>query len=124
MGTTIARQRRVARERRHRRVRRHVAGTAARPRLCVFRSHQHIYAQVIDDRAGVTLAAASSVEPALGSDLAGKSKREQAKVVGHAVADRAKDKGIKAVVFDRGGYVYHGRVKELAEAARKSGLDF
>jgi len=113
--------------RRHKRVRAKVNGTPARPRLAVHRSLQHVYAQVIDDLAGQTLAAASSNEPAFrelindtvkGSNVAG------AKVVGELVAKRAKDKGITLVVFDRGGYPYHGRVKALAEGAREAGLEF
>ncbi|HUA83388.1 MAG TPA: 50S ribosomal protein L18 [Bryobacteraceae bacterium] len=104
----------------HTRIRRRVKGTPERPRLAVFRSVKHIYAQVIDDREGKTLVAASSNEKnaANGGNLAG------AKAVGQAVAERAKDKGIKAVVFDRGGYLYHGRVKALADAARAAGLEF
>jgi large subunit ribosomal protein L18 len=92
--------------------------------LCVFRSERHIYAQVIDDRAGRTLAAASSLDAGLAAELAGKSPRERAKIVGRAVAERAKERGVAAVVFDRGGYVYHGRVRELADAARGAGLTF
>ncbi|MFT8411729.1 50S ribosomal protein L18 [Schleiferilactobacillus perolens] len=108
------------RQRRHARVRGKLSGTAERPRLNVFRSNQHIYAQVIDDVAGVTLASASTIE----SDLAQGSKTEQASKVGAAVAKRATDKGITEVVFDRGGYLYHGRVQALAEAARENGLQF
>jgi large subunit ribosomal protein L18 len=108
------------RRRIHRRIRRKVHGTAERPRLCVFRSLKHIYAQVIDDAQGRTLAAASSNQEgqANGGNLAG------AKAVGKLIAERAQAKGIKKVVFDRGGYLYHGRVKALAEAARESGLEF
>jgi large subunit ribosomal protein L18 len=104
----------------HTRIRRRVRGTGERPRLAVFRSVKHIYAQVIDDGVGHTLVAASSNEKdaANGGNLAG------AKSVGKLVAERAKDKGIKAVVFDRGGYLYHGRVKALADAAREAGLEF
>ena len=104
----------------HARIRSRVKGTAERPRLAVFRSVKHIYAQVIDDAQGHTLASASSNEKngANGGNLAG------AKSVGKLVAERAKDKGIKAVVFDRGGYLYHGRVKALADAAREGGLEF
>jgi len=117
--------RRVARISRHRRVRRRISGTAQRPRLAVYRSLKHIYAQVIDDEAeptGRTLAAASSVEPGL--DLEGKSKTEVAKVVGKLIGERATAAGIENVVFDRGGFPYHGRVKALAEAAREAGLKF
>ena len=108
---------------RHRRVRGKVSGTPQRPRLAVFRSLQHIYAQVIDDEAGHTLAAASTVEPSL-KDAATGSKTDRAKAVGRAVAERAKEKGIEAVVFDRGGFLYHGRVAALADAAREAGLKF
>jgi large subunit ribosomal protein L18 len=105
----------------HKRIRARVAGSADRPRLAVYRSLKHIYAQVIDDRAGRTLVSASSNEKnakASGGNLAG------AKEIGRAVAERAKAKGITQVVFDRGGYLYHGRVKALAEAAREAGLEF
>jgi len=111
----------VQRKRRHRRVRGKVSGTPERPRLNVFRSEKHIYAQVIDDTKGVTLCSASSVEKAF--DGSG-SNKEAARKVGKAVAERAKEKGIESVVFDRGGYIYHGRVKELADAAREGGLIF
>jgi len=113
-----------ARLKRHLRVRSKVAGTAARPRLNVFRSVTAIYAQIIDDAAGRTLVSASSVDKELRSKVKGLKKSEQAKVVGQAVAERAKTKGIKAVVFDRGGYQYTGRVKALADGARESGLQF
>jgi large subunit ribosomal protein L18 len=104
----------------HRRIRRRVKGTEERPRLAVFRSVKHIYAQVIDDAKGHTVVAASSSEKSGGNggNVAG------AKAIGKLVAERAKDKGIKAVVFDRGGYQYHGRVKALADAAREAGLEF
>jgi len=114
----------VARIRRHRRVRKHVSGTPERPRLNVFRSLNEIYAQVIDDEAGHTLVAASTVEGELRSKLEGLTKTEQAKMVGQLVAERAKDKGIETVVFDRGGYRYIGRVKALADGAREGGLQF
>lgn len=113
-----------ARDRRHQRVRKFISGTADRPRLNIFRSLSEIYAQVIDDQAGVTLASASSLDHELSAEMEGKKKTEQAQLVGTAVATRAKDKGIKTVVFDRGGYKYIGRVKALAEAARKAGLEF
>lgn len=111
---------------RHERVRKDVSGVPSRPRLAVFRSSNHIYAQVIDDTAGRTLAAASSSEPALKGKTAGeaKGKTGEAVAVGQAIAKRAMEAGIKQVVFDRGGYKYHGRVKALAEAARKEGLGF
>lgn len=110
-----------ARLKRHKRVRGKISGTAALPRLCVFRSASHIYAQIIDDVAGVTLAAASSLD----KDFTGNgSNKEGAKEVGAMVAKKAIAAGIKDVVFDRGGFIYHGRVKELAEGARESGLNF
>ena len=111
----------LQRLKRHKRVRGSVSGTAERPRLDVFRSTKHIYAQIIDDVAGVTLCAASSNEKDFAADGGNK---EGAKLVGKLVAERAAAKGIKAVVFDRGGYIYHGRVKELADGARESGLEF
>ena len=110
-----------ARLRRHTRVRGKVSGTAERPRLCVYRSLNHIYAQVIDDVKGVTIAAAGSNEKDFG--MTGGNK-EAAKKVGELIAKRAADKGVSLVVFDRGGYIYHGRVKELAEGAREGGLKF
>ena len=110
-----------ARLRRHTRVRGKVSGTAERPRLNVYRSLNHIYAQIIDDVQGVTLAAASSVEKDFGMNGGNK---EAAKKVGELIAKRAAEKGITDVVFDRGGYIYHGRVKELAEGAREGGLNF
>jgi len=110
-----------ARSRRHRRVRKQVRGSARQPRLVVYRSNRYIYAQVIDDVRGHTLAAASSQE----ADLRSKSlSRETAAEVGTLVGNRAKDAGIESVVFDRGGYKYHGRVKALADAARETGLEF
>lgn len=114
----------LARQRRHARVRKSVAGTPARPRLNVFRSAQHIYAQVIDDVAGHTLAAASDADKALAGELKGKSKSERAAIVGKTIAERAKANGVELVVFDRGGYKYHGRVQALADAAREAGLGF
>jgi large subunit ribosomal protein L18 len=115
---------RVARKRRHARVRARVAGTAASPRLCVFRSLNHIYAQVIDDLKGNTLVAASTLDAEIKGDSDSKAKSAQAQLVGALVAKRALSKGINRVVFDRGGYKYHGRVKALAEAARQAGLKF
>jgi len=109
---------------RHTRVRKKVNGTTERPRLAVFRSVNHIYAQIIDDTRGVTLAAASSVEPALKGDLKSGGNIAAAQRVGALIAERAKEKGIERVVFDRGGFLYHGRVRNLAEAAREGGLDF
>lgn len=106
------------------RVRAKVIGTTARPRLCVFRSLKNIHAQVIDDSTGRTLVAASSLDTDMKSIIAGKKKTEVAAQVGSLIAQRALDKGIKKLAFDRGGYKYHGRIKALAEAARKAGLDF
>lgn len=114
----------LARKRRHRRVRKKVFGTPERPRLNVFRSHEHIYAQVIDDAEAHTLVSASSIDQGVLSEAKGKTKTERATVVGRMVAERALEAGIKQVVFDRGGYKYHGRVKALADAAREAGLDF
>jgi len=119
----IAKARRQGRIRRHRRVRRKVHGTAARPRLAVFRSNKHISAQVIDDDAGVTLAAASSVEAGQREQGSGGSVAAATRV-GELVAERAKDAGITQVVFDRGGFAYHGRIAAIAEAARGAGLEF
>ncbi len=111
----------IIRLRIHKRIRNKISGTPERPRLAVFRSVKHIYAQIIDDAAGRTIAAASSNEKGAefnGGNVAG------AKEVGRLVAERAKEKGIKSVVFDRGGYLYHGRIKALADAAREAGLEF
>ncbi len=116
--------RRLLRLRRHRRVRRKVAGTAERPRLNVFRSNKHIYAQVIDDVAGVTLASASTLDRDVRPRVQAPGTVAAARQVGEAVAQRALARGVQRVVFDRGGYVYHGRVRALAEAARGAGLDF
>jgi large subunit ribosomal protein L18 len=115
---------RELRIRRHTRVRKRVEGSAERPRLSVFRSNIHIYAQVIDDTVGRTLAAASTVEPSLAPSLKGKTKIDRAKAVGLLIAERAKAAGIEKVVFDRGGFKYHGRVQALADAAREAGLNF
>lgn len=113
------------RQRRHLRVRAKVSGTPERPRLNVFRSSVHIYAQVIDDTRGMTLAAASSLEPGFADRLGeGKTKTDKARVVGSLIAERAKAVGIEKVVFDRGGYKYHGRVKAVADGAREAGLRF
>jgi large subunit ribosomal protein L18 len=113
-----------SRERRHRRVRAGVHGTPERPRLNVFRSLRHIYAQVVDDSVGKTLVAVSTLDPEVRAQLEGLHKTDQAKLVGKMLAERAKKVGIKAVVFDRGGYKFHGRVKALADASREGGLDF
>lgn len=114
----------AARKRRHIRVRKHISGTSDRPRLNVFRSVNEIYAQVIDDKNGVTITSASSIDKELRGKLAGKNKTEQANEVGKAIAERAKARGIAEVVFDRGGYQFMGRVKALAEGARSGGLEF
>ncbi|MCQ2174729.1 MAG: 50S ribosomal protein L18 [Bacteroidales bacterium] len=116
---------RIERRRRiHYRIRKHVSGTADRPRMVVFRSNKQIYVQVIDDEQGKTLVAAASNDKALAAQCKGKSGIESAAIVGKAIAERAKDKGISAVAFDRGGYLFHGRVKSLADAAREGGLEF
>jgi large subunit ribosomal protein L18 len=114
----------LARRRRQHRVRRRVSGTSARPRLNVYRSALHIYAQVIDDVAGHTLAAASDLDADILAATKGQTKTERAKAVGKAVAERAKANGVELVVFDRGGFQYHGRVQALADAAREAGLGF
>jgi large subunit ribosomal protein L18 len=114
----------AARQRRQARVRKKVLGTGERPRLCVFRSSAHIYAQVIDDEKGATLAAVSSLSPALKDSLKGLKKSEAAKAVGKALAEAARGQGCQKVVFDRNGFIYHGRVKALSEGAREGGLDF
>lgn len=113
-----------ARKRRQRRIRAKISGTAERPRLNVFRSTGNIYVQVIDDEVGHTLVSASTLERDLAPELEGKDKKGQAAVIGKTVAERAVEAGIQEVVFDRGGYPYHGRVKALAEAAREGGLKF
>ncbi|MCC6614480.1 MAG: 50S ribosomal protein L18 [Anaerolineae bacterium] len=122
--TKLAQKKREDRLRRHRRVRAKVSGTAARPRLNVFRSTANIYAQVIDDEAGRTLVSASTIDKEIAAQLDGKTKMEAAKIVGTVVAQRAKDAGINSVVFDRGGYRYFGRVSALADGAREGGLEF
>jgi large subunit ribosomal protein L18 len=115
---------RLARKRRHTRVRKTITGMEEKPRLCVFRSLNNIYAQVIDDSQGFTLTSASNLEPGMKEKTAGKNKTACADLVGALIAQRSLDKGVKKVVFDRGGYKYHGRIKALADAARKAGLDF
>ena len=117
--TKIERRRRI-----HYRIRKHVSGTAERPRLVVFRSNRQIYAQVINDEAGVTLVAAASNDKVLAAECKGKSGIEAAAIVGKAVAARAIETGLDEVAFDRGGYLYHGRVQSLADAAREGGLKF
>ena len=120
----IAKKKRVARERRHRRVRKKISGTKARPRLNVYRSLSHIYGQVIDDVAGRTLVSASTVDRQVRPMVQGKSKVDQARITGEVLARRALEKGITRVVFDRGGWDFHGRIKALASGARDTGLEF
>ncbi len=121
---TITQKKTADRERRHLRVRAKIAGTAGRPRLNVYRSGENIYAQVIDDVAGHTLVSASTIDKEIAKQVAGKKKVDAAKIVGKVLAERAKNAGIATVVFDRGGYRYHGRVAALAEGAREGGLEF
>lgn len=120
----MLRSKNESRKRRHLRVRTTVHGTPERPRLNVFRSLSHIYAQIINDETGTTLVSASTVDKEIGQSLKYGGNIEAAKAVGEAIAKRALEKGIKKVVFDRGGYLYHGRVAALAEAAREAGLEF
>ena len=120
----MSKSRNEMRQRRHQRVRRKMSGTLERPRLNVFRSLDHIYAQVVDDVQGRTLVSASSVDKELRAELKSLNKTEQAKRVGALLARRAQAAGVKQVVFDRGGYLYHGRVKALADAGREAGLEF
>ena len=114
----------AGRQRRHARGRTQVSGTAEMPRLDVYRRLNHIYVQVIDDVKGVTLASASTMEKSIREQLAGKTKTEAAKLVGMTAGERAKEKGVETVVFDRGGYLYTGRVKAVADGAREAGLKF
>lgn len=113
-----------ARKRRHFRVRKKLSGTGACPRLNVFRSLKHIYAQLVDDVTGTTLVTASSLDPSIREGKGSCGNKEAARQVGTLIAQKAVEKGIKKVVFDRGGYLYHGRIKELAEGAREAGLEF
>ena len=122
--TNTEKLKRLARIRRHARLRATISGTENKPRLSVFRSLNHIYAQVIDDHKGHTLVSVSTLDKEVKETINGKKKTESAELIGNLVAKRALDKGIKRIVFDRGGYKYHGRVKALAEAARKAGLEF
>ena len=115
---------RAARIRRHIRVRKHLRGTDEKPRLCVYRSLSHIYAQIIDDDRGHTIAAASDVEASARDEAKGKPKSDVAKLVGELLGKRAKEQGVSTIVFDRGGYQFHGRVKALATGAREAGLKF
>jgi large subunit ribosomal protein L18 len=116
--------RKTARVKRHMRIRNRLVGTTERPRLCVYRSNKHIYVQIVDDVTKQTLVAASTLDGDLKGKVAKSWDREGAKAVGELVAKRAKEKGIAAVVFDRGGYIYHGRIASVAEAAREAGLEF
>lgn len=116
--------RKLIREKRHYRLRNKISGTSTKPRLCVFRSNKHIYAQIIDDTNGNTLVSASTKDKALASSLASTSNIAAAQAVGAEVAKRAVDKGISTVVFDRSGYIYHGKVQALADSAREAGLQF
>ena len=122
--SSMARQRREGRIKRHRRIRKRLRGTEARPRLCVFRTCKHVYGQIIDDVRGVTLSGASSQSGDLKDSLKGKTKSEVSRSIGELIAERAVAAGIKKVCFDRGGYLYHGRIKAFAEGARKGGLEF
>ncbi|MCK4305517.1 MAG: 50S ribosomal protein L18 [Candidatus Eisenbacteria sp.] len=121
---SVAKEHRESRIKRHRRIRKNLSGSANRPRLCVFRSRMHIYAQIIDDVQGVTLVGASTLSPELRDTLKGKVKTQASKELGKLITARATEKGIKQVAFDRGGYRYHGRVKALADSAREAGLEF
>ena len=121
--STTSKDKQIARTRRHHRVRKKVAGTAERPRLAVFRSNKHISAQIIDDRSGRTLAAASTIEKDL-RQAGGTGNKTAATTVGRLLAERAKTAGVSRVVFDRGGFLYHGRVAAVADAAREAGLEF
>lgn len=114
----------AVRTEKHRRIRRHLAGTAERPRLAVFRSNNHIYAQIIDDTVGKTLVAANTLQKDIKAELENTDNIEAAALVGKAIAQKALDAGITTVVFDRGGYIYHGKVQALADAAREAGLVF
>lgn len=124
MADVQGRQKYQARRRRQRRVRAKVHGTAARPRLCIFRSTKNIFVQVIDDEAGKTLVSASTIDSEVAAQVVGKTKVEASRVVGQVVAERAKNAGIETVVFDRGGFKYHGRVAAVADGAREAGLKF
>jgi len=121
---SIKETRTAVRKRVHTRIRKKITGTQERPRLSIFKSGKHIYAQIIDDTAGVTLTASSSLSPDLKKDLKSGGNIEAAEKVGADIAIKAKEKGISQVVYDRGGFLYHGKIKALAEAARENGLDF
>ena len=117
-------EKRLARLRRKRRIRKKIFGTEERPRLCVFKSNRHIYAQMINDVKGITLVAACSLEPEVRKNTVGQRRMEISKIVGRLIAKRALERGIKKVVFDRNGFLYHGCIKALADAAREEGLQF
>lgn len=119
----LAKSKAIGKQRRHERIRKKVGGTAARPRLSVYRSLNHVYAQIIDDSKGITIAAASSLDGSL-KNVKQKGNIAMAKEIGGLIAKKAAEKGIKQVVFDRSGYLYHGRIKALADAAREAGLEF
>lgn len=116
--------RKVIREKRHYRLRRNISGTATKPRLCVFRSNAHIYAQIVDDTTGTTLVSASTLDKDLRDSISNKANKDAAKTIGATIGKKAIDKGITSVVFDRSGYIYHGKVQVLADAAREAGLQF
>ncbi len=122
--SSVAEQRMASRARRHLRIRKKLEGSAEIPRLAVFRSHLHIYAQLVDDKTGRTLCGTSTLDPALKEALVGKKKSEKSRLVGKRIAEIAQGRGIQKVGFDRGGYLYHGRVRALAEGAREGGLQF
>ncbi len=124
MADVKGKRKRQARQHRHRRVRSKIVGTPQRPRMNVFRSLANTYVQVIDDTAGQTLVSASTIDNQVAPQVKDKSKTEAARIVGKIVAERAQDAGIRSVIFDRGGYRYHGRVAALAEGAREAGLEF
>jgi large subunit ribosomal protein L18 len=121
---SVAKEKYIARLKRHRRIRGRVRGSGTVPRLCVFRSSAHIYAQLIDDDSGKSICGASTLSKAIAGELSGLKKIEKSKRVGKLIAELAKEKGIEQVAFDRGGYLYHGRVRALAEGAREGGLKF
>jgi large subunit ribosomal protein L18 len=121
---TVKDSRRVVKTRIHTRIRKKISGTQERPRLSIFKSSKNIYAQIIDDTAGVTLSATSTLDSEIKKELKGGGNIEAAQKVGADIAKRAKEKGISKVVYDRGGYLYHGKIKALADAARENGLDF
>jgi large subunit ribosomal protein L18 len=123
MGS-VASRKSDAREKRHHRIRTRLSGSAEVPRLCVFRSTTHIYAQVVDDDRGVSICGASTLSPTIRDDLKGLKKIEKSRRVGRVIARLAKEKGVERVAFDRGGYLYHGRVRALADGAREGGLKF